>query len=260
MRRTASTLFPAFLTAFVLSTAAYAEVNNAFPAGRFYPDPVALVYPGFNVAGGVNAAALPSAGRGTALQATYSPGGGSGTNQAFASVAHSGGNMGFNAGYQMNSGGGSDAHGVFAGLGANFSNFNVGLSLREYDVASNFSPNVDVGMVVELKVIDLGIVFYDLSGVTRLGVGVGNRSSQYNVEANVLLPPFSALTSNYLFTLSAQLELGNSAGVHFRTSYETGTEFISHTLGLGVFVTKELQLIAQYSTPSRFQGGMTIVF
>lgn len=244
----------------ITGTVQAGSIENAFPMARYYPQPVGLLYPGFNVAAGVNAAALPSAGRDTAVQLAYSPGSTADAHEMFGSVAHSKGNIGFSAGYQGFLFNGAMNHGAFVGLGAEVSNFAFGLGLRDDDVGGGVNPMVDAGMIINLKILDLGLVFYDLNGTARLGVGVGSKSgSRFNLEANVLLPPFSNLDSSYIFTLSAQLSVG-IAIVHFRTSLHTGSGNLNHTVGLGAWVTKSVLLAVQYTTPDRLVGGVTISF
>lgn len=243
--------------AFLFASTSRAEsVENAFPIMRFHPETVGLLYPGFNVAGGVNPAALPSAGRGTAIQAGFSPGG-SDDSRVFTSVAHSADNLGVSGGYQGRIFGGAMAHDAFLGVGGTFGNFGLGLGLRESDLAGGMNPSVDAGILVELKVVDFGLVFYDLNGSPRLGIGVGSRSGgSFALEGNVLLPHFNNLGGGYLITASAQLSL-QIVRVLFRTSYDTGWNDFSHTVGLGAWVTPQVMIGLQYSTPRRISGAVT---
>ncbi len=247
------------LCLFVHSTCRAQAIDNAFPVMRFHPETVGLVYPGFNVAAGVNPAALPSAGRGSAIQLGFSPGGSDG-DRLFASVAHAKDNLGIGAGYQGRMGGGAMQNDAFLGVAGTFGNFSAGLALREYDLSGGINPSVDAGILVELKVVDVGLVFYDLNGASRLGIGVGSRGGgRFNIEGNVLLPHFNNLGGGYLFTLSAQMAVG-IVGVHFRTSYDTAWNDFSHTVGLGAWVSPQVQLALQYSTPRRVSGAVTYSF
>lgn len=248
-------LYLATAALFIASTGRAESVENAFPIMRFHPETVNLVYPGFNVAAGVNPAALPSAGRGTAIQAGFSPGG-SDESRAFASVAHAADSLGVNAGYQGRINGGM-AHDAFLGVGGTFGNFSLGLALREFDISGGFNPSLDAGMVVELKVVDFGLVFYDLNGSPRLGIGVGSRSGgSFTIEGNVLLPHFNNLGGGYLITAAAQIAV-QIVRVHFRTSYDTGWNDFSHTVGLGAWVTPQVLIGMQYSTPRRVSAAVT---
>jgi hypothetical protein len=236
------------------------NIQNAWPVAKFYPETVGLLYPGFSVAAGVNPAAIPSAGSGTAIQIGFSPAPPGQEHRAFGSATHRTSNFGYGIGYQADLVGGTLVHNGFVGIGANFGKFNVGLGLRDYNLSSGISPSVDAGVTIELKVVDVGLVFYNLENTPRLGAAIGTRSGQsFNVEANVLLPPFNNLGAGYLATVSAQLAV-QVVNAYFRTSYDTGLRTLSHTLGLGVWVYKKAHLAVQYSTPNRLGTAVTVSF
>ncbi len=236
-------------------------INSVSPITQFFPQPVGLVYPGFNVAAGVNPAAIPSSGSGTAIQAGFSPAPSAGeAHRLFGSVAHKTSNFGYGAGYQGELQNGTLVHNAFVGVGANFGKFNVGLGLRDYNLSAGFSPAVDVGLTIELKIIDFGLVFYHLETSPRIGVGIGTRSgSSFNLEANLLLPPLNNLGSSYLATVSAQFAIQRITA-YLRTTYDTGFRSLSHSIGLGGWVTKQAHLGAQYSTPNRIESALTVSF
>jgi hypothetical protein len=236
-------------------------IDSISPITQFYPQPIGLLYPGFNVAAGVNPAAIPSSGNGTAIQAGFSPAPSGGeAHRLFGSVAHKTSNFGFGAGYQGELLNGTLVHNAFVGLGANFGKFNVGLGLRDYNLRTGISPAVDVGLTIELKIIDFGVVFYSLETSPRIGVGIGTRSgSSFNLEANILLPPLNNLGSSYLATVSAQFAIQRITA-YLRTTYDTGFRTLSHSVGLGGWVMKQAHLGAQYSTPNRIESALTVTF
>jgi hypothetical protein len=236
-----------------------ASLASPFPLAQFYPTPVGILYPGFSVAGGVNPAALPTAGEGSALQLGFSGADGE-ENQAFGGLTHSNTRVGMGVGYQANLVNSGVVHNAFAGLGAKFQVLSLGIALRDYDLSAGISPSVDAGLIVKLKGVEVGFVFYQLETQARMAIGIGTRQEgSYALEANVLLPPFSYLDSNYLLTVSAQLEV-KKVTAYFRTSYYTASQYLSHTLGLGVRVSKSVHLGLQYSTPRRIGGAITVHF
>jgi hypothetical protein len=235
-------------------------IDNNFPIAKFYPEPVGILYPGMNVAGGVNPAALPMSPAGSAVQLGYSPAPTGNPSQFFWSVAHSSNKFGFSIGYQGNSMSGTTSHNGFIGMGGMVGKIAMGLSLRGYNLNAGVNPSVDYGLITQLKNLDLAVVFYDLQGIVRMGAAVGTRTGgKLNLEGNILLPPFSNMSLGYLFTVSAQLTL-MPVVVYFRTSYNTYTLDFSHSLGLGAWVAKMCNVSLQYSTPSRVGGAVTIVF
>lgn len=240
------------------SLAGAESVHSTFPVARFYPDPVGLLYPGFNVAAGVNPAALPAAGKGTALQAGFSPAPAGAESQIFGAVAHSNTRFGIGAGYQGDMHASGTVHNAFVGMGASFQNLSVGFALRDYGLSSGITPSVDAGLNITLKMVDVGFVFYGLDSHPRMGIGIGSRQSRrFALEGNVLLPPFSAFTGGYLLTVSAQLAV-EKVTAYFRTSYDTAAQALSHTLGLGWWASENLHLAIQYSTPSRIGTAVTV--
>lgn len=247
----------------VFSSAVFAEsMVNPFPAGRVFPQPVGILFPSFNVAPGVNASSIPANNRGTAVAAAVSPT----TNSAnamqyFGSAASSSSTFGGGVSYIGSSYAGSMTHGAAAGLGYSFETFSLGLGARDLDVKSGWDPSVDASlMLLALKDFIAGAVFYNLNQATQLDLGIGVKSGQrYNVEVNLLLPPFSDLGGGYTATVSAAIFV-EPFGLHFRSSYNTAYKDFSHTIALGAWVSKVIHIAAQFTTPRTFTFGLTALF
>lgn len=235
-------------------------LDNNFPIAKFYPEPIAILYPGMSVAAGVNAASLAFMPSATAMQVGLSPGQQGDEARFFTSVAHTGNKFGAGLGWEGLNYASGMSHNGFIGVGRSFGKFGIGLALREYDMNNGFTPSLDFSLVTQIKSVDVGFVFYNMEGVVRMAGAVGTRSgSKYNLEASVLLPPFSNLAAGYVVTFSAQIAV-QPLGIHFRTSYDTFTTAFSHTLGLAFKVRKSVTLAMQFSTPRRVGGAVTVTF
>ncbi|MBY0370896.1 hypothetical protein K2X33_09435 [bacterium] len=250
------------VTALFAQHAAADAIKNTFPVASIAPDTVGILYPGFSVAAGVNGAALPKAGRGTAFQLGYSPAiQGWQSHGAFGSVAHAKGSFGIGAGYQGSlAQDGTLTNGAFAGMGYNVDNFSFGFFLHEDNFAFGISPEINAGLTVELPIVDFGIVFHGLNQSPSAILALGTRSgSRMNVELNVETPSFYNLGGRYIITLSAQLDAG-ILGFYFRTSYYTDWNGLYHTVGLGGWAWDAVNLSAQYNTNGQGTMAATFVF
>jgi hypothetical protein len=166
--------------------------------------------------------------------------------------------FGFGFGYDGFLRSGNDRHGLFMGGGYDLGNFSLGLGLRDGDLNGGFSPDVDLGLRIgKNKGLAFAAVLYNIDRDTELDVGLGySGGKQYNLEVNVLLPPFRRWSAGYVITASATVFAGNSAGFHFRSSYWTVGSTFEHTIGATLFVTRKVALVAQYTTSRTFTAAL----
>lgn len=234
---------------------------SSMPVGRVHPLPGGILYPGFNTAAGRNPAAIPLTGKGSALQLAATPAfQSSDSTDLFGSVATTRGSFGFGAGYLGSSYNSQLTNGFFAGMGYNFDPASVGIAVRDFDVRSG-NTSVDVGFQFETKQeITLGAVLYDVNNTSRAAIGVGTKSGKrYNLEANVLLPPFNNMDGGYVGTLSASIFPG-MIGFHFSTSYYTAAKSWDYVVGVGVFASDMIHIALQYATTRRATAAVTFIF
>lgn len=249
-------------TAYAEGQGGMGNLPNPLPAGDIYPTPVGILFPGFNVAAGVNAATLASGKRQTAAQVTGAPALRSGDSTTYlASLATSSNKLGWSIGY-LGSSGTTMTHGIFAGVGFYLNPVSFGVGLRDTDIMSSgfdFSPNVDVGTKIEIgKDFAIGGVVYGLDGTMGASVGFGyGRKKKENIELNVLLPSLSG--TDIAATFAATVYTGRF-GTTFRTTYYITTQAFSHTLGGLIWFTSNVNLLVQLTSPSSLSAGLTWVF
>ncbi len=233
--------------------------QNVFPIARFYPETSGILYPGINSAAGINPAALPQSSDATSVQLGFSPAPSQWEDhRAFGSVATSNGKLGFGMGYEGNILNSALTHNAFAGIGYKIQSVSLGVGVREYNLATGLQPSADVGFKAHLKVIDIGFVFLNLQGTAQAAVALGAQSyDQFNVEATVLLPPFSNLAGNYLLSVSAQLAV-KMVSFYFRGSYHTQWNAFEYSVGAGFWLGKTLHLAAQVTSPNRIGTALTV--
>jgi len=258
----------AILPFFLWTGAAMAKASSSvlpLPTATVFPNAVGILFPGFNVAAGVNPAALPLAGKVVAVQAGFTPPLQAGDpNAIFGGLAVAKKGLGVGLGYLRGQSSSEITQGVFGGVGFSFENVSFGLGLRDSNVSGGFSPNVDIGFIVgnqkSGKGVSFGGVFYNLDSLAQLALGIGYGSvKKYSIEATVLIPPFDFLDSGYVFTASANLR-AELLGIYFRTSYATISDHFSHTIGLAAWVSEQFNLFAQFTTTRTLTLGATVVF
>jgi len=243
---------------------ALGRLGNALPVGTLYPTPVGILYPGFNIAAGVNAAALANGKKVTAAQASVSPALAEGDSYSYlASVANSTQRLGFGMGY-VGSIATEPTHGMFAGAGFNLGALSFGVGLRDYDLTGGFDPSVDIGTLLHIgSEFSLGAVAYNADTDPQIAFGVGfGRPKKDNVEVNVLLPALSTNFtdgSEYIVTFAATVYSG-AFGTGFRSSYYSSSSSFTHTLAGLLWLTADSNLILQLSTPRTLTVGYTYVF
>ncbi len=272
-RRTIYVSEPAFVLAVLLLLFSFLGLNtayggsnflgNAMPIGIIYPTPVGILFPGFNIAAGVNAAALPNGKKGTAMEVAAAPALKSGdSNSGMASIATSSQNIGWSLGYTNTTTNGDMTHGLFSGVGFKLNNLQLGMALRG-NINNGFNPNVDAGMILHVSQ-DwvVGAVAYNLNNTPQaaLGVGIGHPRKD-NVEINVLTPAYgsSAVPATYLATFSATVYTG-AFGTLFRTTYDTTGHDFTATLGALVWLGQDVNAGIELTTPRTLTFGITYVF
>ncbi len=240
-----------------------AGLVSSMPVGRIFPDPGGILFPGFGIAAGVNPAAIPLMGRGTAVEAAVTPAIQSGDpNGLFASATNAGSSFGLGLGYDGSLLGGHLTNGVFGGLGYNFDPLSVGVAVRDPDISQSGQASADIGFEYETKSeLTLGAVLYNVNHNAQADVGIGTKGGKkYNLEADVLLPPFNNFGSNdFLGTLSASVVPG-MIGFHFAVSYDTGAKDWYYTVSGAVFVNDNVDIVLQYATTRQATAAVTVLF
>ncbi len=236
---------------------------SPLPTAHIYPIPVGILFPGFNVAAGVNAAALPLMGKGTSVQGAYLPALSSGDpNGYFGSVAMASKTFGFGIGLLGSKSGSTTTNSLFTGAGFHTDNVAFGLGLRDPNVHGGFNPEVDAGVIVGGdKGLTFGFNLYHLQASPRLAAGLGFiQGRKYNLEANVLLPSFSNFNKDYVITASASIFADDVIGFNFCESYYTINNTFLHTIGVLVWVSQHVNLIAQFTSQRTLAAGLSVVF
>jgi hypothetical protein len=226
---------------------------SVFELGSVYPDDGGVLFPSLAMAAALNPAALGNANKARVIQLAYGPplrgGEAHRYTAAFATAKRS---FGFGVGLDGAAyPGGVFQNGVFTGVGFNMERVSLGLSLRESDLSNGISPELDVGLIFGKGTgVHFGFALHGLERSPQADLGIGYSSGRrYNLELDVRLPAFSSLgTGFYRFSLGANLFL-DPLTLLFRTSYTTGINTLSHTIGLGVWLNQRFNLGIQYSTP-----------
>jgi hypothetical protein len=231
--------------------------------GKVSPFGTGIVFPSFPVSASVNPAALGTT-RATALQVGYGPPIEEGErHRYFAAVATAKRSVGFGAGLTGTmTDSGQLTNGAFVGLGFNLDQVALGLALREANLAGSLDPSLDLGLIVGQGTgVSGGFVLYGLEGAPRLTLGIGYASGKrFNLEANVALPPFNSFGNGGLgLSLGASLFIDRLTFL-FATSYNTSSESLGNTLGLGIWLSQKFNLGVQFSTPHSWTALLTFVF
>ena len=241
---------------------------NSLPSNLIFPVPTGILFPSFACAGGVNPAALSAAGKVASIQGSYTPGGGAYPKEFFGSLAAGSQKMGIGLGYLGESINGKLTSNAFIGAGFKIDPVNIGIGLRDFDISNKSTPNVDLGLISGEGNggggggLRFGFVVYNLNSPAQLDLGVGfSGGKKYNMEINVLLPPFSGGTgSGNVVTVSGTVFAADIIGLTFRTSYFTKPNTYEHTMGLSGWLSEAFNLFAQFSTPRVWTGGLMVTF
>lgn len=234
------------------------------PIGTIFPTPTGIVFPGFNIAAGVNPAALPRLLPTTSVELSYSPSPGvDQTHDYFASFAKANKQIGFGAGY-LGSMGTTPTQGAFAGLGFRTQTVGLGIDLRNNNIG-NDSLHSDLGLLADYgKDFEFGLVLHGLDSSPRMDVGLGfGRDKNYTFEINLLFPAFNEIFggagSNYVVTVASNVNI-SFFGFSFKSSYSTATSEVTQTVSALVWIGKTLGLTLQYSSPNRSYFGILLNF
>lgn len=240
-------------------------VISPLPTNHIFPVPGPILFPGYTTAAGNNPAALGAFGKGGGIQGSYSP---TGSNKEyFAGLTASSPKMGVNLGYIGDDLGGTMVNSVFAGAGFQIDPIAVGFGLRQFDLSGNFSPDVDLGLIAgegagKGQGLRFGFVIYNLNSPAQLDLGIGfSGGKKYNMEVNLLLPPFSGGNGGtYTVTVAGNIFAGEILGINFATSYTSNSSNYLHKLGLTLWPWDQVSFFAQFTTPSMWTGGAMIMF
>lgn len=238
------------------------SLSTPFPAASVFPASGGILFPGLNVAAGVNPAALTEPGKAGAAQLAYSPALVPGdSSQYFVSGALSRKNLGFGLGYDGFSQNGALINGGFIGAGFGIDPISLGLALRQLNLNGILAPSVDIGFRIgEGSGPVGGFVLYDLNSAAQLDLGIGWAvKKKYNVELNVLVPPFADLNDGFIVTAAATVNAASIFNVYFRVSFLTLPSTTSETVGLSAALSDNFNLLIQYTTPRVWTAGFTVL-
>lgn len=242
---------------------------HPLPSNHIFPIPAPILFPGFTTAAGTNAAALGLAGKVAAVQGAFSPGQGSSDQEIYAGLAASSQKMGVGLGYLGDKVGGTMVNNVFAGAGFKIDPVALGIGLRQFNTSSKLNPGVDIGMIAGegssggggSNGLRFGFVVYNLNSNAQLDAGIGfSGGKRYNMEINVLLPPFNQMSGGYVFTLAGTVYAADVVGLTFNTSYNSTSKLYMHTLGINAWLWEPVAVFAQFSTPHAWTGGLMVTF
>ena len=152
-------------------------------------------------------------------------------------------------------------NGAFLGAGFTMEPVSLGLDIRQLNLAGVISPNIDMGLRIgENNGPVFGLVLYDLNDLPQLDVGLGwAAKKKYNVELNVLLPPFAYLTGDFTVTAAATVNASIFA-LYFRASFEYIAAATSQTIGLAANLSDNIVVLIQYSSGRVWTAGFTYLW
>jgi hypothetical protein len=234
--------------------------ENPLPTGNIFPTPGGIVFPGFNVAAGTNAAALANGKKGTMFQGAFAPALESGdANSFFGSIATSSSRIGWGIGYTGIQQSGAITHGVFAGVGFKLGSLSLGMGLRDAAISSGFNPEVDFGSTLKIgKDFYAAAVVYDVETVRTVGFGLGfGKAKQDAIEFNVVSPVSGS--SDWTVTFAATVYAG-IFGTSLRSSYLLASRTFNHTLAGLVSLGDGFNVFVQLTTPRALSFGFTWIF
>lgn len=236
------------------------RLGQPLPTASFFPNENPIVFPGFNVAAGVNASALTNE-RGRSLQAGFSPAIAATDNMGFfGSFATHKGNSGFGLGYVGSLSPAQTAnHSAFLGYAYQIKTVSLGLAVRDLNII-NGGLNIDLSTNVQVGNMRIAAVLYHIDAATQVALGIGLKSSRtFTAELNVLTPSLNNLAGNYTLTAAATMNFG-PVGFHLRTSYYTYWGSFNYTLGGYFWFSDKLNIFAQYTTSRTVWAGLTFTF
>lgn len=233
---------------------------NILPTATMWPTPNGILFPNVATAGGVNAAALPLAGKATVVQGAYTKVTDN-LSEFYGGVGMTSRKFGVSLGYLGDKIGNNLVHNSYAGAGFAIDQVSLGLNVRRFNWSGSASTGVDLGLIAgEGKGFTWGFVVYNINGPhTQVTGGVGfGGGKKYNMELNFAIPPFNG-GSVYIITAAGTINPSEVFGVHFKTSYYSDKNYL-HVLGLSVFPWENTGFLVQFSSPSIWTGGINLSF
>ncbi len=253
-----------YMGLFLTASASAQSAAKVTPFGydNIFPAPAGILFPSLPTAAGINPGVLGNSERATALQLAYGPPtDDTESHRYFAGIGSARKGWGYGFGLDGSSFDGSFTNGAYAGLGVDLERAGLGMAVREADLADGFSPSVDLGLVFGKGAgFKAGFVIYGLEDTPQMNIGVGySASRRYNIEANALLPAFSAFSSgSFALSLGANLNV-EFLNFLFRATYYTASDRVVNTLGVGIWFSQKVNLGVQVSTPHEWTAGLTLV-
>lgn len=239
-------------------------------SNHIFPIPAPILFPSFTTAAGTNPAALGLSGKVAALQGAFSPGQNSSGQEYYAGLAASSQKMGVGLGYLGDKNGSKMTNNVFAGAGFKIDPVALGIGLRQFDTSGKLSPNVDLGLIAGEggsggggggNGLRFGFVVYNLNVASQLDAGIGfSGGKKYNMEVNVLLPPFSNMDAGYVFTIAGTVYAADVVGLTFNSSYNSTSKDYLHTVGINAWLWEPVCVFVQFSTPRTWTSGLMVTF
>ena len=153
---------------------------------------------------------------------------------------------------------------MYGGLGFKLDPLAFGLGVRNMDSVTGSVLDFDFSMMTsERKGVNFGFVLYNTTHDTRqLDLGLGYAGGRkFNMEVNVLLPPFTNSNSQgYVFTGAATLYGTDWLAFSGRVSYKTSPADLTYMLGATTWITDTFNLFLFYTAPRVITGGVTFSF
>lgn len=265
--------FAVFFTV-LFSLAAFARGGSTMvhplASNHIFPIPAPILFPAFTTAAGTNPAALGLSGKVAAVQGAFTPGQGGSGQEIYGGFAASSQKMGVGLGYLGDKVGGTMVNNVFAGAGFKIDPIAVGIGLRQFDTSSKINPGVDLGLIAGEggsggggggSGLRFGFVAYNLNSSAQLDAGVGfSGGKKYNMEVNILLPPFNNQNAGYTFTLAGTVYAADVVGLTFNSSYNSSSKGYIHTVGVNAWIWEPVSVFVQFSTPRAWTSGLMVTF
>jgi hypothetical protein len=225
------------------------------------PTPVGILFPGFNIAGAVDPAALASGPAITSIQVAGAPPLSSGDpGSYFTSLSTNAKNIGWSVGYDGSIDGPTTVHHLFSGVGFDLGPVAFGIGL-EGPIRGGFNPRADGGIIFHLSdIVHFGLSAFNVNNSVQTTIGIGlTHKKQDSVEFDVTLPPFNLPNGGYIGTFSATIYMGQYFGTNFRTSIHTETKDFDATLGGLVWILPSVNFALEITSPRQLTTAFTFI-
>jgi hypothetical protein len=228
-----------------------------FPAAPLFTTVSGVVYPGPGGAAVINASAmLVSGDRANRLTFVNSVPLADTSYGVQASFSHTGRSFGFSAGY-AGTVGASSAHGYFAGMSADLDKVLLGVGAAQYPGATG-TPSLDASVTLPvMKAMALTTVFRNLASAPQPTIGLGLAMGAFQCELFVDLPPFSLPSLGNTYGAALTFGLGRWS-VHAAGNYQMISSGYHYTVGLGRWISDNIQISVQYDDLQRVNAGVTL--